>query len=345
MSNRRRSELGDGFHGGDLADAIAGSVLKDGTKQDKDWLDLSTGINPHAYPLPELPGDVWKRLPGRVETDDLLAAAAACYGAPDTAHIAAASGSQALIQTLPYCLPDLPVSVVGPTYSGHACGWQAAGREVIYCAALEDCDPGGITVLVNPNNPDGRVFPLNELGRFADRCTDTSGWLIVDEAYCDLDPSLSVASRCGTDNVVVLRSFGKFFGLAGARLGFSIAPLGLTSHLHHALGSWAVSGPAIRIASLALRDNVWQEAQRDALHAAAPRLDTILNNGGLNVIGGTSLYRLAHSPHARGLFAHLLEHGIYVRRFDEHPEWLRFGLPGPDEDWNKLDHALTSFKT
>ena len=345
MSNRRRSELEHGFHGGDLADAMGNGTGVDGNKQEHDWLDLSTGISPYAYPIPDMSFDIWKRLPGRVETGELLAAAADYYGAPDIAHIAAAPGSQALIQILPYCLPKLPVTVVGPTYSGHVCGWQAAGREVRTCTALEECDPSGITVLVNPNNPDGCIFPTEELAGFADRCTKAGGWLIVDEAYCDLDPSLSMAGQCDTQNVVVLRSFGKFFGLAGLRLGFAIAPLELTVRLRSALGSWAVSGPAIQLATQALRDFDWQGAQRETLTTSASRLDKALKNGGIAVRGGTDLFRLAHSPCVPVLFAHLLEHEIYVRRFDEHPEWLRFGLPGPEREWDKLDNALSSFRT
>ena len=345
MSDRRRSELGNEFHGGDLADAIRGCARAGDYKQDQNWLDLSTGINPHSYPLPVLPSDVWQRLPGRTEGDDLLAAAAACYGAPDAAHIVAASGSQTLLQTIPYCLPDHPVMLVGPTYNGHVYAWRAAGREVTHCAVLEECDPFGITVLVNPNNPDGRIISVKELGDFAAQCSKAGGWLIVDEAYCDLDPSLSLGMQSRTDNVVVLRSFGKFFGLAGLRLGFAIAPLELISRLRTVLGSWAVSGPAIAIAAQALRDAEWQEDQRKSLCASASRLDKILNQSGLIVIGGTALFRLARTNCVPRLFEHLLEHGIYVRRFEEHPEWLRFGLPGRHEDWMKLENTLISFKT
>ncbi len=342
MIDRLMSDLATGFHGGDLADAVSPS-RQGGTPSD--WLDLSTGINPNAYPLPELPGKVWQRLPGRNDMDDLLAKAAAYYGAPEIDHITAASGSQALIQTLPHCLPDLPVMLVGPTYSGHEHGWQAAGRDVAYCANFAACDPGGITVLVNPNNPDGRIIPVGELGEFADRSTRAGGWLVVDEAFCDLDPSLSLSPKSSSANVVVLRSFGKFFGHAGLRLGFAIAPLALTNQLRRSLGSWAVSGPAIAIATKALPDTDWQGVQREALRKSAARLDNLLEAGGLNVVSGTDLFRLAQSPRAQDLFAHLLAHAIYVRRFDEHPNWLRFGLPGSEEDWTKLGEALSSFET
>lgn len=341
MIDRQRLEPTHEFHGGDLADAagIDGQTLRDNNQE---WLDLSTGINPHAYPLPDLPDNVWHRLPGRIEIANLLAKAADCYGAPDTSHIVAAAGSQALIQVLPHCLPELPVAVIEPTYSGHVHGWQAAGRETIQCAALADCDPGGISILVNPNNPDGHIYPARELDEFANLCTRNGGWLIIDEAYCDLDPSLSLSSRCNTANVIVLRSFGKFFGLAGLRLGFAIAPLQLASKLRHSLGAWAISGPAIKIATKALQDFTWHETQRDILRMSATRLDRLLTKNGIAVAGGTSLFRLTRSPQAQDIFARLLEHGIYVRRFSDHPEWLRFGLPGTDTDWTKLERALIS---
>ncbi len=341
MNDRHRSDMGTGFHGGDLADAVSSS-RKGGTSEE--WLDLSTGISPHAYPLPELPGNVWQRLPGRDDMDGLLARAAVYYNAPGSDHIVAASGSQALIQALPHCLPDLPVTLVGPTYSGHEHGWRAAGRAVAHCADLADCDPGGITVLVNPNNPDGRVFPVRKRGGFADRCTRAGGWLVVDEAFCDLDPSLSLSPKCSSSNVVVLRSFGKFFGLAGLRLGFAIAPMELIHKLRCSLGAWAVSGPAIRVATVALQDTDWQDAHRETLRASAARLDAVLEGGGLTMLGGTDLFRLVSSPHAQDLFAHLLDHRIYVRRFNENADWLRFGMPGSDGDRAKLARALASFE-
>ncbi len=169
------------------------------------------------------------------------------------------------------------------------------------------------------------------------------GWLVVDEAFGDLEPDQSVAACCGADNLIVLRSLGKFFGLAGLRLGFAIAPERQAKRLRWALGPWAVSGTAITLGTRALNDTAWQEAQRSALRKACARLGALFAEAGLAVQGGTALFRLVQTPHAKPLFTHLLAHKIYVRRFDDHTEWLRFGLPGSDESWNRLRHALTSF--
>lgn len=339
MSGKEKPVFESGFHGGDIADALGHGVSVDAAARDKDWLDLSTGINPNAYPVAKMTGEVWAKLPGRSEILELLGAAAAYYGAPGLAHMVAGAGSQALIQALPYCLPDLPVQILTPAYGGFA----QAFREILPCSALKDCDPAGLTILVNPNNPDGRLIAAADISRFAGNCTRAGGWLVVDEAFGDLEPDQSVAARCGADHLIVLRSLGKFFGLAGLRLGFAIAPERQAARLRRALGPWAVSGPAIALGTRALKDSAWQDAQRSELRKACAQLGALLEEAGLAVQGGTALFRLVRTPHAKPLFTHLLAHKIYSRRFDDHAEWLRFGLPGTDENWNRLRQALTSF--
>ena len=326
------------FHGGDLADAAEGP---DGNRTpSKDWLDLSTGINPTPYPLPVFsPGD-WTRLPGRHALASLLAAAQDYYASPDIINLTAGPGSQALIQALPGILPDLPVTIVSPTYGGHAPAWEAAGKIITQKRDINDCDPAGITVLVNPNNPDGRVIPKDQLEVFANEATRNGGWLIVDEAFGDLDPSFSAAEFCSNRTVVVLKSFGKFYGLAGVRLGFAISPAAIAARLTQRLGAWAISGPALQIGEKALSDVNWQESQRSALKVAATRLDDTLTAHGVSVIGGTSLFRLIEHDNAKSLYSHLLKHRIYVRHFPDHPSWLRLGLPGDETGWRRLGAAL-----
>lgn len=341
MSRTCRPPARPDFHGGDLADAVArGQHADAGTS---DWLDLSSGINPNAYPLPEIPAEVWTRLPGREDMERLQSAAAQYYGAPDEAGIVAGPGSQALIQVLPACLPELEISIVGPAYSGHAAAWEAAGRMTRERDTLAGCDPAGVAVVVNPNNPDGRTTAREDLIAFADEATRSGGWLVVDEAFCDLVPSLSVAPHCCARNLIALRSFGKFFGLAGLRLGVAIVPPDLAERLAKRLGPWALSGPALKVGAQALLDTPWQEQQRNDLQSSAGRLDACLAAHRLKVAGGTALFRLVETPRATALFDHLLEHRIYVRQFPEHPRWLRFGLPGAQADWQRLEAALRDF--
>lgn len=328
-------------HGGDLADAMALAGDPDGNRED--WLDLSTGLNPHSYRFAPMDGPAWERLPGQADLDRLVAAAATYYRAPGTPHVVAAPGSQALIQTLPRLLAPTSVAVVVPTYGSHEPAWRSAGHEVREIARLEDAEPDETTVLVNPNNPDGRLATFEALSTAAEWSTAAGGRLIVDEAFGDVAPGASASGLAGDCNVVVLKSFSKFFGLGGVRLGFAIAPAQLAAELRDALGSWAVSGPAIAIGAAALADTVWQAEQRRLLSASARRLNAILQQAGLRVVGGTSLYRLVDSERAQALFAHLLERRIYVRRFTYRSHWLRFGLPRSDAGFARLETALRAF--
>ena len=310
------------------------------------WLDLSTGINPRPYPAPAPSGATQARLPEPAELDALNRAAAAHFGAPATAPITAGPGTQTLIQWLPRLIPPASVRVVGPTYGEHARAWAGAGHRVSMAVEPEDDNsPGTVIVVVNPNNPDGRVFGRERLARLARRQAAENGLLIVDEAFADADPETSLAPLAGEDGLVILRSFGKFFGLAGLRLGFALAPRRLAAGLADALGPWAVSGPAIAAARMAYSDSIWIGETRDRLCRETEALACLLRDSGLDIIGGTSLFQLAESETAPGIFAALAERGILCRHFRDHPRWLRFGLPGDDEAARRLASALERIAT
>lgn len=315
----------DILHGGDLDAARAAFP-----GAPEPWIDLSTGINPWPYPLPAIPSDAWTRLPARNAEAALRAAAAACYGVPSSETVAAASGSQALIQLLPRLRPLGRVAVLVPTYAEHAAGWAAAGHEVVEVTGLENAE-ADVLVLVNPNNPDGRTLSVAALLALAERQAARSGWLVVDEAFVDGEPSGSVAPFAGTPGLIVLRSFGKFFGLAGLRLGIALAEPGLAAVLRAAVGPWAVSGPGLSVATAALTDERWIAATRRRLKAEAAALDRLLTDAGLGVVGGTGLFRLVAHDRAPALYQALGEAGILVRRFERCGAWLRLGLPA-DED-------------
>jgi cobalamin biosynthetic protein CobC len=307
-------------HGGDLAQAS-----QSGSSYKGPWLDLSTGISPWRYAIGTLPEALWTRLPASALLAQLAAAAARCYGAPGPDAVAAAPGTQALIQWLPRLRPAGRVAVLGPTYGEHARAWREAGHAVTTLAepaALE-----GEWEVAKPNNPDGRALAPQRLLDLAGRQAARGGWLVVDEAFADAMPELSIAHDCAAPGLVVLRSFGKFFGLAGLRLGFALAHPAFIRNLREALGPWPVSGPAAWIATEALADRAWIEATRRRLVAGAARLEAMLREAGLGVAGGTPLFRLAAHPQAPAINRALLRHGIYVRAFPERPEWLRFGLP------------------
>lgn len=303
-------------------------------------IDLSTGINPHPYPVPTLDPRVYSRLPEPDDIAVLEATAAAAYGVPCADFVIAAAGSQALIQLLPHLRPAGAVKILGPTYAEHARAWSLAGHRVASVTdpcALESCD---VAVLVNPNNPTGVLVPPSAITRLLDG-SGAPGLVVIDEAFADLlDREVSCIGLCAHAPVVVLRSFGKTYGLAGLRLGFAIAAGALGRRLRHAVGPWAVSGPALAAGRLALSDGVWRNATRTRLALDGARLDRILTRAGFDVEGGTPLFRLARHPQAKAMFERLATAGIVVRAFAEHDDWLRFGIPGPEDAWARLADAL-----
>jgi cobalamin biosynthesis protein CobC len=307
------------------------------------WLDLSTGVNPWPWPVPDLPASAWQRLPSRADEAALIAAARTAYAMPAGAEIVAAAGTQSLIQWLPQLAAAGPVAIVEPTYSEHALAWRMAGHEVIACANLDDV-PGAIchAVVVNPNNPDGRVISSSVLARVAARLQARGGWLVVDEAFVDMEPDISVAGLCAELPVVVLRSFGKFYGLAGLRLGFAIARPDIARRISGALGPWPCSGPALVIGAAALGDREWATRTRVAIQDQARKLDAVLAHAGFTIAGGSGLYRLARRADAGKVHASLAARHIWCRRFDWADDLLRFGLPPDDGACERLAAALAS---
>lgn len=321
-------------HGGDLTAAEARFGRPEGG-----WMDLSTGINPWPYPF-VFPNNIsWRRLPDSGIVERLLGAAAAAYGVPDPACVVAAPGTQAVIQWLPRLRAPGTVAVLAPTYAEHAAAWSAAGHAVRTVAGFEDAD-ADVVVVTNPNNPDGRVVAPERLLAIVAAQAARGGWLVVDEAFVDPTPRLSLAAACDRPGLVLLRSFGKFFGLAGARLGFALAAPALALEMRSALGPWCVGGPTATIGAAALEDGGWIASMRERLAGAAADLDAVLEAGGLTVLGGTTLFRLAEHRDAPALFERLARAGVLARPFPEHPSWLRFGLPPDARAVERLRAAL-----
>lgn len=323
------------IHGGMLDAACE----RYGVARDR-WLDLSTGINANPYPLPELAKEYWHRLPDSGLDAWLRESAAHCYGVGAPEHVVPAPGTQALIQWLPRLFAPQRVLVVSPTYREHAQAWIAAGHTA-RGGDLDAAADAKIVVVVNPNNPDGRIVDPQRLVSLArDR------FVIVDEAFADVVPEVSVARSvgCACASLVVLRSVGKMFGLAGMRLGFALAADDMAARLRAALGPWAVSGPAAAIGAVMLSDDAWIRATRVRLKAAAGRLDGLLVRARLRLVGGTPLFRLVDCERAPALFEHLARNGVLVRRFSESERWLRFGIPGSDAQFERLEKAVAEWK-
>lgn len=315
-------------HGGDL-----GAVRRRHPAAPTPWIDLSTGINPRPYPVADLPADLWARLPSRDDVRALIAAAAARYGCPAD-RVVAAPGTQALIQILPRLVARTRVAILGPTYAEHEHCWRRRGHDVAVVAHPAEAAGADVVVVVNPDNPTGHLLEPQALHRLDARL------LVVDEAFVDLLPAGASLAGDLPANAVVLRSFGKTWGLAGLRLGFALAAPGLVTRLDGELGPWAVSGPALEIGRRALADEAWLAATAAQLAVLAKRLDTLLIAAGFAIVGGTTLFRLAEHRDAPAVVERLGTHGIHVRAFEHRPTWLRFGLPGSDEAFGRLASAL-----
>jgi len=316
-------------HGGDLDRAQA----RHGTG---DWLDLSTGINRLPYPLPPVPPRAWTALPTGAEIDALEATARRAYRT--RAEVVALAGAQAAIQLMPRLAQPGRAAVLAPSYNEHAASLRAQGWTVSEAAGPEAMAGEDLAVVVNPNNPDGRRWQPGDLLALAREV----GLLVVDESFADPTPALSIAPFLpDAENVVVQRSFGKFYGLAGLRLGFAIAAPDLATRVRALAGPWAVNGPAIVAGGAALADADWQAATTARLTADAARLDALAARAGWVLVGGTALFRTFETSDAPGAQDRLARSHIWSRIFPYDPGWLRLGLPGAAEDWARIERALS----
>ncbi|PWB90155.1 threonine-phosphate decarboxylase [Methylocystis sp. MitZ-2018] len=305
------------------------------------WIDLSTGVNPRAYPLPPLADEVFTRLPDDDAFAALDSAARRAYGVPAGADVVPGGGAQAFIQMLPRVFPAKRVAIFDFTYAEHAACWAAMGAQVDTVETLDALANADVGVIVNPNNPNGRVVEPQDILSAATQMSQ-GGLLIVDESFMDFTPEGSVAGFAQHESLLVLRSFGKAYGLPGLRLGFALCSRWRGAKLRAALGPWAVSGPALAIGARALADDTWRANAARASAGDAARLDALLTQAGFHIMGGTTLFRLAAHPQAARCFAHLAARGILTRAFAGKSDWLRFGLPPNESAWARLGAALES---
>lgn len=308
-------------HGGGLDDAI----LKYGGRR-INWLDLSTGINPIPYPIPKVPNHFWHSLPDSQAQSALLSAARKFWKVPNGANIIASSGVSQLIAMLPSLLPVNCVEIIGPTYNEHAAAFQSSGWTV--------GQTGSVRVIVHPNNPDGNQHVISK------QDAKNTDLMIIDESFCDVTPDETLINLTDQNNVIVLKGLGKFWGLAGLRLGFAVAAPELIKKITDRVGPWAISGPAQFIGQAALTDNSWIIKTRSRLREDSLRLDNLMIEYGNKPLGGTDLFRLYEVKNATKIQNTLAKKFIWTRIFPYSRNWLRLGIPGTEAQWAQLINAL-----
>lgn len=316
-------------HGGNLD-----SALQRFGGRTQDWIDLSTGINRQPYPVGEVPAACWSALPSQSQIESLHQAARQAYGT--RAPILATAGAQAAIGLLPHLSSRGRARILVPTYNEYAAVLSAAGWEVAESSDLEALAGADLAVVGNPNNPDGTRHDPNRLLALLPRV----GRLVIDESFADAVPDLSLASEAGRPGLLILRSFGKFYGLAGLRLGFVIGGGAEIAALAAMTGPWPISGAAIAIGTRALLDREWAEATVARLARDCLQLDAKVESLGWALVGGTPLFRLYETGDARLAQEQVARAHIWSRVFAEKPGWLRLGLPGNGAEWVRLALAL-----
>ncbi|NQX89364.1 MAG: threonine-phosphate decarboxylase [Halioglobus sp.] len=317
-------------HGGN----VSAAVKKFGTPRDQ-WIDMSTGVSPFSWPVPPVPSTVWRDLPdcdGQLERS-----AASCYGCPAEA-VLAVPGSQYALQHLPALLSPGRVAMPRRGYAEHRQAWAAAGHELVdYAdtACLEALALDGSVdhvVLINPNNPTGDMLSAGQIAALAECVDHAGGHLVVDEAFVDVHEGSSVASLCPQPGLVVFRSIGKFFGLAGMRLGFMLAVPSLCRALEASMPPWLVSHPARWVGARALSDRAWQAAQRERLRCEARQWSLALAEAlpELPLVNATLFFTVTgRGDFCSALSVGLAQRAVLVRRFDpvDGQGMVRFGLP------------------
>ncbi len=297
-----------------------------------DWIDLSTGIAPWPYPVRGDPAD---RLPDPEALAALEAAAGAAFEVPAGRDVVAVPGSDLALRLLAVVLAAQRPAVVRPGYGGHLAAWRNA-TSIAFADIEEAAATHDLIVLASPANPDGRVFDRSRVEMLADRTG-----LVVDEAYADPATALCDLSA---DGLVLLRSFGKFYGLPGLRLGFAIAEPVVAAKLRALLGDWPISTGAIATGTAAYRDVAFRTAQASRIAEAGAALDAVLAEAELKVAGAAPLFRLIACEDADALFRFLAGRAILTRPFADRRDRLRIGLPADTCAVTRLSAALLEYR-
>lgn len=307
------------------------------------WLDLSTGINPEPWAGQRAPADALRRLPDPAALAELEAVAARAFGVEDASRVVAVPGAEAALRLLPGLLGGERVALAAPIYGGHAEAWAARAPTAVSGLSDPAARDADVLVLVNPNNPDGRRTPRADLAALAEQRSAKGRWTVVDESFVEVAPELSVAGLA-IERLIALRSFGKFYGLPGVRLGFVIGDNILSRHLRLLMGDWPLGADALALGLGAYADDIWRATARAWLAAQAVEVDSALAEVGLKTVGGCDLFRWVEVPDAHAIFQRLCEQGVLTRPFVDRSDRLRVGLPSRN-DFNRFLQAFQAVKS
>ncbi len=305
-----------------------------------EWLDLSTGINPNGYPIPDIPGSIWQRLPE--DQDELISAAEHYY---QSSSVLAVAGSQAAIQSLPLLRAPGTIGIITPSYAEHAYAWGKAGhkvRSMTVDMVEQHIHLLDTLILVNPNNPSAETFSQDQCLSWLETLNQKQGWLIIDEAFIDATPALSLSKLSPLKGLIILRSIGKFFGLAGLRAGFVLAEHSVLNALNELLGPWALSNPGRFVCTCALQDAAWQKETRQLLQQQGQRLNRLLTQYQLKPTGSNPLFQWVQTEQALYIHELLAIQAVFTRLFKQ-PASVRFGLPANEAAWLHLESALQMY--
>ncbi|WP_339669078.1 threonine-phosphate decarboxylase [Dasania marina] len=308
------------------------------------WLDLSTGISPWSWPVTDLPQACWQRLPEY--SDSFSRVVSNYYGVQGLVPVA---GSQQAIELLPQLLPPSTVAMPLWGYAEHRQAWQKAGHQLLtynsYAHLLGLLDQVEHVLVINPNNPTGELWDNTALQRLQQK---VAGYLIIDEAFIDSCSQTSMLQHVEQGSLIVLRSMGKFFGLAGMRVGFVYLPIELKARFEQRLLLWGLTAPSLYIAEQALSDSAWQIQQQQRIHNMQQAMQQLLATRLPDfTIKPGPLFISVAGPYEklRSIKQQFAQQGIWLRIFaPQQPDGdglLRFGLPACIK---RCKHSLSNIK-
>ena len=315
-------------HGGDIDLAI-----KKYGGQRADWIDLSTGINRTSYPWQESVKVELRDLPSSKLLMGLEKAASRAYKVAEGTDTAAVQGAQQIISLLPICLKNYnSVAILGPTYNEYEKAFKSSGIKAETVSEVSKLSSSDIAIIVNPNNPTGKVIAEEIL----DDLSKKVRILIIDESF----KMFSSRRIQKFDNVIQINSLGKFFGLAGVRLGFVSGPSDFIKSVREMLGPWPISSIAAEIGIIALNDTTWISEMEKILLEGSNVLHKACSTKNWKLVGKTNLFHTYATSSCLEVEEQFAAHYIWIRTFDYSQTWIRLGIPTSKYEWTRVRQVL-----